>query len=171
MQVEYVDKFCMQEAALTNTRARTGKGALYAAARIDGARRRTAELPRSWAGRNDAVVIVDFWPSCVCLWKPLMKNPEIVGRVAYSGVKESLTRVSNMRNDEQALYEKRRHVALSNMGSRGGKRSVVHILEVPRCPDFFGAGFVSNGESCLPLDAEQFGKFLRKTRAVTNYQR
>ena len=111
----------MQEAALTNTRARTGKGALYAAARIDGARRRTAELPRSWAGRNDAVVIVDFWPSCVCLWKPLMKNPEIVGRVAYSGVKESLTRVSNMRRpDEQALYEKRKHVALSNMGRRGG---------------------------------------------------
>src|SRR5215469_18164830 len=32
------------------------------------------------------------------------------------------------RPDEQALYEKRKHVALSNMGSRGGKRSVIHKM-------------------------------------------
>src|SRR5215472_16306690 len=29
------------------------------------------------------------------------------------------------RLDEQALYEKRKHVALSNMGQRGGRRSVI----------------------------------------------
>jgi hypothetical protein len=31
--------------------------------------------------------------------------------------------------DEQALYERRKHVALRNMGRRGGKRSVIHKMQ------------------------------------------
>src|SRR5215472_4251180 len=30
--------------------------------------------------------------------------------------------------EEQVVYEKKKHVALSNMGRRGGKRSVVHKM-------------------------------------------
>ena len=31
--------------------------------------------------------------------------------------------------EEQALCEKRKHVALSNMGKRGGRRSVIHKMQ------------------------------------------